>query len=778
MANEQFANIVLRLLVDNKAFAEGLKTSLTLVGQMSTQVKQLTQFKIPAPDLGALDITVDLYNQKIGEIIAANEQLGAATKKLPAATAPAGAALGGLAQQSGNANLFLQQLSFTVQDTPFFFQNFRFGVQAVSNNIGFLIVQWQNLQKDLKAGQSTFSLLTQTLKGPAGVVVALSLVLGAVQALSILLGDLSQEAEDAAEGGIQKLVDTLNELPKQATKGIIAGLRSELEEVEANIKKLKAQRDLLREGDLRPGTDKAGRDALAAAVKELAAKEKIRDTLEETLDLYDKQVEAAGALDPIEKRRRDAIAAQGTEFLRLQLELEGINEELRTGVSLTSGLALGTEGLREIADRKEAIDKRIKELTSSTKAIEEERLKILEKELELEGKREAARRKAHQQQVDDNTAVLNIITDLEIEAIDDKFTRQRAQNEKEFNETLAQIDVLHADELDKAEARQLAREVFDRKNRDTNQQEVDEYTKAYLDSLKLIADEREKNEQEASTLRIQLAGGEQEQEIAEIQERFRVLREAARRQIRDEGTLRQAVNLLDRQEAAQIAAVRLRGVQQALGSAQNIMSNIVGIAAHLSPAGQAFVDQLRRALDIAVAIVTIISTIKTLTSFFGFGGGTPGQTINFGRGGFTGAGASSQPAGIVHAGEFVFEKPIVDRALPFLASVRNAFRSGNDLPGFESGGLVGPDGSLRLPAEVINNLFASVTGGGVSREEFGVLIDEVRRTNERLDFVARGIGDTTSAVDRIKLNLPPEITVKADGREIKKVIRLDDESLQ
>jgi hypothetical protein len=58
-------------------------------------------------------------------------------------------------------------------------------------------------------------------------------------------------------------------------------------------------------------------------------------------------------------------------------------------------------------------------------------------------------------------------------------------------------------------------------------------------------------------------------------------------------------------------------------------------------------------------------------------------------GGFTGRGSASEPAGIVHKGEIVFEKKIVDKYGPSLLSLRDQMQRGEDIPGFERGGQVG-----------------------------------------------------------------------------------------
>lgn len=62
-----------------------------------------------------------------------------------------------------------------------------------------------------------------------------------------------------------------------------------------------------------------------------------------------------------------------------------------------------------------------------------------------------------------------------------------------------------------------------------------------------------------------------------------------------------------------------------------------------------------------------------------------GKLLGFAEGGYTGNGGASQPAGVVHGGEFVFSKPAVDR---IGVGRLNAMHKG--LRGYASGGLVMP----------------------------------------------------------------------------------------
>ncbi|MBE7183433.1 MAG: hypothetical protein INR68_03380 [Methylobacterium mesophilicum] len=101
----------------------------------------------------------------------------------------------------------------------------------------------------------------------------------------------------------------------------------------------------------------------------------------------------------------------------------------------------------------------------------------------------------------------------------------------------------------------------------------------------------------------------------------------------------------------------------------------------------------------------------------GFFGSLLGMLFGgFAEGGFTGAGTKYEPAGIVHRGEFVFDKANTERI-----GVRNleAMRRGR-LPGFADGGLVRPPAIPALPA--LGSLQASQAAGPESSQPISVSV--------------------------------------------------------
>ncbi|MGE4372898.1 MAG: hypothetical protein AB7E29_08365 [Xanthobacter sp.] len=90
-----------------------------------------------------------------------------------------------------------------------------------------------------------------------------------------------------------------------------------------------------------------------------------------------------------------------------------------------------------------------------------------------------------------------------------------------------------------------------------------------------------------------------------------------------------------------------------------------------------------------------------------FTGGAGGSIGLYDQGGYTGDGGKHDPAGIVHRGEYVFDKAATAR---LGAGNLEALRRGKSLPGFASGGAVGIPATLKAPPSM-----AGATSGGTAQ---------------------------------------------------------------
>lgn len=306
-------------------------------------------------------------------------------------------------------------------------------------------------------------------------------------------------------------------------------------------------------------------------------------------------------------------------------------------------------------------------------------------------------------------------------------------------------------------------------------------------------------------------------QIRGINERYDADERLARQLYSDKNQLDVILAGLRKARDREVASAELGNVQRTLGAAHSIVGNIVGIARGLQEPAEGFLNNFLKALEVAQAIVAVVTTLKAIGSFFGLaqGGVIPTSNIRY-------AASGTQIPG----GSFVVKKSAADQNKPLLQALGAREVTGGT-PGKDSvaaqtegGGIVmmmpgemivepqyAPlarainEGRLRMLAGGgsatpnymtdlirvvkqyvdVNPTFSSVPAnivrdlqlqqaGGVSREEFAALIDEVRRTNQKLDQLT---GETRDIPDRINLNLPEQIELKAEGRDIRAVIRRD-----
>ena len=136
----------------------------------------------------------------------------------------------------------------------------------------------------------------------------------------------------------------------------------------------------------------------------------------------------------------------------------------------------------------------------------------------------------------------------------------------------------------------------------------------------------------------------------------------------------------------------------AFGSFENEFS---GFILGTKTAKEAFSDMAQSILSDLTKMILRMAITAPIAQAIAGAFGVPAAPISlprtFATGGFTGRGGKYQPAGIVHAGEFVVRKESVDRiGVPAL----------NRLNGYADGGMVSrspwPSGSQAAPAPVLN----------------------------------------------------------------------------
>src|SRR5574343_1792610 len=175
---------------------KGLKTALAEAN------KELENAKIN---------TVEWTNalKKIGELKMQMADVTNAMKQTVVATQQTSKA-------SANAGMALLNLNYVIRDSPYFFNNFALGVLAVGNNLNPLIDSFARVRQEAGAKSlSTFALLRQALVGGAGLSIAFSVVVTAIQAFVFWQAKSNKESES----GIKTSEDLANAIIKQA-KGV------------------------------------------------------------------------------------------------------------------------------------------------------------------------------------------------------------------------------------------------------------------------------------------------------------------------------------------------------------------------------------------------------------------------------------------------------------------------------------------------------------------------------------------------------------------------------
>lgn len=134
-------------------------------------------------------------------------------------------------------------------------------------------------------------------------------------------------------------------------------------------------------------------------------------------------------------------------------------------------------------------------------------------------------------------------------------------------------------------------------------------------------------------------------------------------------------------EAAQQQNEQIRLAEERIQALKTELAKPVTLQADITAAEQAITALQNQLANIKDKTVTV--TVNTVNA----NDGAPIPDAGFARGGFTGAGGKFQPAGVVHAGEFVLRQEVVRQA-GMRALLEHLNRTGR-LPGYASGGMVG-----------------------------------------------------------------------------------------
>lgn len=170
--------------------------------------------------------TVEWTNalEKVGSL---QSQFNSVKVAIAQATQQTTAGLNTTTTASANASMALLNLNYVIRDSPYFFNNFALGVLAVGNNLNPLIDSFSRLREEAGAKSlSTFALLKQALVGGAGISIAFSVVVTAIQSFVFWQSRANKETEglnvsvDAQIEKIGKLRYEYNKLQKDKEEGL------------------------------------------------------------------------------------------------------------------------------------------------------------------------------------------------------------------------------------------------------------------------------------------------------------------------------------------------------------------------------------------------------------------------------------------------------------------------------------------------------------------------------------------------------------------------------
>lgn len=189
----------------------------------------------------------------------------------------------------------------------------------------------------------------------------------------------------------------------------------------------------------------------------------------------------------------------------------------------------------------------------------------------------------------------------------------------------------------------------------------------------------------------------------------------------------------------------------AFGSFENAFA---GFVTGTKTAQQAFADMANAiSADLAKMVARMMITAplaQAIGGAFGVGGGAPLNILpgGFADGGYTGAGGKYQPAGIVHAGEYVFDQASVNRiGVPTLDRLRGYVSGGAVIPASNLGSpRGGSTGGVRITSNVYNNANVSAEQQVTPDGQGGFTIDTVISTVE--DHMADRIARNRSSLGK------------------------------
>jgi hypothetical protein len=513
-------------------------------------------------------------------------------------------------------------------------QDAKFGMAGLANQIPLITEQFTQLQAKAGGTRGALSALFSTLKGPAGIIGAFTLLLTFKDDILSFFSDVGEEAKSTSERvkGLKQATDSLVEgfqedLPSfeitslEDARQLEEGLGQSIENRQQLLESLReaegatgAQQAQLSDQAARFAdlSDQALQRLIDRNERQLAQEKALRSVLEDKIDQRQSAVSQEELLNAAKERGIELSKEQSGEAESESETFQEVQQQFRDLVAQQERLRDNFPG---VVDRSQQLQARIDKTREAMRTLSEQDIEIDQSEV---------------QQLRDRLTRL-IIQKQELEAppqAEEVETAELAENAQELSEVdqafsdlqerIEQINQMpFLSGAAKAEKRVQAIVTRIREAQRAGAEFSRQGINDLIRSLDLAEDEAEQ-------VREALRGGGEEAGQAQEQANQKLAR---------------GINLAFRLGEELARAFKKGDVeaQQLLGTVLQIVGQAVGIA---NPAAGAALS------------------------------GIGGLISSFDEGGYTGAGAKQEPAGVVHRGEYVMPKEVVEAlGLPAMRAI-------------------------------------------------------------------------------------------------------------
>ena len=632
---------------------------------------------------------------------------------------------------SGQAETMRSSASATASNLGFELtqaaQDAKFGMAGLANQIPLITEQFTQLQRKAGGTRGALSALFSALKGPAGIIGAFTLLLTFKDDILSFLSDVGEEAKSTSER-VKGL--------KQATDSLVEGFQEDLPSFE--ITSLEDARQLeeglgqsienrqqllesLREAEGATGAQQAQLSAQAARFadlsdqalqrlidrneRQLAQEKALRSVLEDKIDQRQSAVSQEELLNAAKERGIELSEEQSGEAESQSETFQEVQQQFRDLVAQQERLR---ENFPGIVDRSQQLQKRIEATREAMRTLSEQDIEIDQSEvqrLRRRLERLVAQKRRLEAGGEDQVLSQDISFEgsLELPEVDQAFS-----DLQERIEQINQMPFLSGAAKAEKRVQAIATRIREaqRAGAEFSRQEINDL----IQGLDLAEDEAEQVREVLS--------GDIETETADSFARG-IARGA------EQGFVKGLRPLFQRTENAFFEALQRALIRAAASAAAAKLAQVLG-SAEDSGEGQG--------QDGGIFGLVVEGLLSAASSAV------------FDEGGYTGSGPRSAPAGVVHRGEYVMPKEVVESfGLPVMQAIHETgakpptkadLERIAGVPQYASGGLVR---RVTRPARPAGD---DEGGSGSSAElirEVRQLRDEVSEQTDRLESVERRV---------------------------------------